>query len=106
MRRSPIPLTQKAKGLIIRGGGTLNRDLSLGRRIEGGRRLKATLMSHIKHDSLKATYLGGRRHFWVRWIVEGEKEARYGNVRQDGRWGWRDKRTSLRKYKSKTQDAD
>ena len=40
-------------------------------------------MSHIKHDFLKATYLSGRRHFWMGWIVEGEEEARYCDVRQD-----------------------
>ena len=97
MRRSPVPLTRETKGLIIRGGGTLNRDSSLGGRIKGGGGLKATFMSHIKHDSLKATYLSGGRHFWMFWIVEGEKEARYGDVRQDERWGWRDKKTSLGK---------
>ena len=84
---TPVPLTRKAKGMIIRGGGTLNQDPSLGGRVEGGRGLKATFMSHIKHDSLKATYLSGRRHFWMFGIVEGEKKARYGYVRQDGRWG-------------------
>ena len=43
MGRSPVPLTRKAQGLIIRGGGTLNRDTSLGRRVEGGGRLKQPL---------------------------------------------------------------
>ena len=62
-------------------------------------------MSHIKHDSLKATYLSGGRYFWMVWIIEGEKEARYGNKRQDGD-GDGEQRTSLEEYKSKTQDGD
>ena len=66
MGRSPVPLTRKTKGLIIGRGGTLDRDPGLSRRIEGGGGLKATFMSHIKHDSLKATYLSGGRHFWMR----------------------------------------
>ena len=65
MRGSSIPLTRKAKGLVIRGGDTLNRDTSLGRQVEGGGGLKATFMSHIKHNSLKATYPSGGRHFWM-----------------------------------------
>ena len=88
MRRSPISLTRKVQGLVIRGGGPLNRNTSLSRRVEGGRRLKATFMSHIKHDSLKATYLSGGRHLWMIKSVEGEKEARYCDVRQDEIWGW------------------
>ena len=36
---------------------------------------------------VKATYLGGGRHFGMFWIVEGEKEARYCNERQDEIWG-------------------
>ena len=87
MGRSPIPLTRESKGLIKDRGGALNQDLSLGRRIEGGGGLKAAFMSHIKHDSLKATYLSGGRHFWMTWIVEGEKETRYCDIRQDGIWG-------------------
>ena len=50
MGRSPVPLTRKAEGLIMRGGSTLNQDPSLGRRVEGRRKLKAASMSHIKHD--------------------------------------------------------
>ena len=54
----------------------------------------------------KAKGLSGGRHFWMTGIVEREKEARYCDIRQDEKRGWRDKRTSLGKYKSKTQDAD
>ena len=65
MGRSPVPLTRKPEGLIIRRGGILNRDPSLGGRVKRGGGLKATFMSHIKHDSLEATYLSGGRHFWM-----------------------------------------
>ena len=101
MGRSPVPLARETQGLIIRGGGTLNRDMSLGGRIEGGGGLESSLNESYQTRLEEATYLSGRRHFWMTWIVEGEKEARYSDVRQDGRWGWRDKRTSLRGYKSK-----
>ena len=97
MGRGPVPLTREAKGL--RRGNLLGR-------VEGRGRLKAASMSHIKHDSLKATYLGGGRHFGMIWIVEGEKEARYGNVRQDERWGWRTRGRHWEGIKTKAQDAD
>ena len=63
-------------------------------------------MSHIKHDSLKATYLSGGRHFGMGWIVEGEKEARYCNVRQDEKWGWRTRGRHRKDIKAKAQGAD
>ena len=43
MGRGPVPLTRKMQGLIIGGGSTLNRDPSLGRRVEGGGGLKQPL---------------------------------------------------------------